>query len=116
MRGRTFTPVDLHEKLPEFALLDMQSTAQKPKSKFPGQVFTAMVTPFKRSGSLDEEGVERVVDHLFENGSDGIVVCGTTGESPTLTHEEKEQLFRIVKEAVGDRGTVIAGSGNYSTA
>jgi 4-hydroxy-tetrahydrodipicolinate synthase len=74
-----------------------------------------MVTPFREELSLDETKTAQLVRFLFENGSEGVVVCGTTGESPTLTHAEKERLFRIVKEAAGD-GTVIAGSGNYCTA
>lgn len=81
-----------------------------------GQVLTAMVTPFGADGSIDESGVERLVNYLLENGSDGIVVCGTTGESPTLTHEEKLRLFKIVKQIVGKRGSVIAGTGGNDTA
>lgn len=81
-----------------------------------GQVLTAMVTPFDANGAVDEPGVIRLVEHLLTHGSDGIVVCGTTGESPTLTHEEKLRLFRIVKENVGRRGTVIAGTGGNDTA
>jgi 4-hydroxy-tetrahydrodipicolinate synthase len=81
-----------------------------------GQVVTAMVTPFDGEGRIDEAGVVRLVNHLLENGSEGIVVCGTTGESPTLTHEEKLRLFRLVRDAVGGRGKVIAGSTNYNTA
>lgn len=81
-----------------------------------GRLLTAMVSPFRADGGLDEGTAAALARYLVEHGSDGIVVCGTTGESPTLTHAEKERLFRIVKEAVGDRGKVIAGSGNYSTA
>jgi len=81
-----------------------------------GQVLTAMVTPFTDSGAVDEAGVVRLVEHLLRNGSDGIVVCGTTGESPTLTHEEKLGLFRLVKRTVGRRGAVIAGTGGNDTA
>jgi 4-hydroxy-tetrahydrodipicolinate synthase len=80
-----------------------------------GQVITAMATPFDSSGAIDEAGVRRLANHLLANGSDGIVVCGTTGESPTLTHEEKLRLFRLVKEEVGSRGSVIAGTGGYDT-
>jgi 4-hydroxy-tetrahydrodipicolinate synthase len=79
-----------------------------------GRLMTAMVTPFREDLSLDEAKAAALARHLLENGSDGIVVCGTTGESPTLTIAEKERLFRIVKEAAGDR-PVIAGTGNYST-
>jgi len=74
-----------------------------------------MVTPFLSNGNLDEEGVLLVVDHLLANGSDGIVVCGTTGESPTLTTDEKIKLFSIVKKHVGDRGAVVAGTGGNDT-
>lgn len=81
-----------------------------------GQVLTAMVTPFDAQGRVSESGVVRVVHHLLENGSDGLVVCGTTGESPTLTHDEKLRLFQLVKETVGGRGKVIAGTGGNDTA
>ena len=80
-----------------------------------GQVITAMATPFDPQGAIEETNVRNLVTHLLGNGSDGIVVCGTTGESPTLTHEEKLRLFRLVKESVGGRGTVIAGTGGYDT-
>ena len=81
-----------------------------------GQVLTAMVTPFGADGLISEGRLERLVEHLLANGSDGIVVCGTTGESPTLNHIEKLQLFRLVKQIVGSRGTVIAGTGGNDTA
>ncbi len=81
-----------------------------------GQVLTAMVTPFDAEGQISEARTERLVEHLLANGSDGIVVCGTTGESPTLSHAEKLRLFRLVKQIVGKRGTVIAGTGGNDTA
>jgi len=81
-----------------------------------GQVLTAMVTPFDAEGQISETRLERLVEHLLANGSDGIVVCGTTGESPTLSHAEKLRLFRLVKQLVGKRGTVIAGTGGNDTA
>ena len=81
-----------------------------------GQVLTAMVTPFDAQGRLDEDSVSRVVQHLLENGSDGVVVAGTTGESPTLSHEEKLRLFALVKRAAEGRGRVIAGTGGNDTA
>src|SRR5687768_9261221 len=81
-----------------------------------GRVITAMVTPFDSAGGIDEGGVRRLVDYLLENGSDGLVVSGTTGESPTLTVPEKLQLFQLVKNAVGGRGIVIAGTGGNDTA
>jgi len=81
-----------------------------------GQVLTAMVTPFGPSGEVDESRVTRLVEHLLTNGSDGIVVCGTTGESPTLSHAEKIRLFELVKERAGSRGRVVAGTGGNDTA
>lgn len=80
-----------------------------------GRLLTAMITPFHPDESLDYEGAARVARHLVETGSDGIVVTGTTGESPTLTTEEKLALYRTVKEAAGGRAAVIAGTGNYCT-
>lgn len=81
-----------------------------------GQVLTAMITPFDSQNRVDEGAVERIVEHLLTHGSDGIVVCGTTGESPTLTHDEKLRLFKQVKSLTGKRGTVIAGTGGNDTA
>ena len=82
----------------------------------PGRLITAMVTPFDEEGKVDYSQAKRLANHLLDSGSDGLVVSGTTGESPTLTNEEKLRLFAEVKEAIGDRGSVIAGTGNYSTA
>ena len=81
-----------------------------------GEVMTAMVTPFKTDFSLDLEASRKLVNHLIDHGTEGLVVCGTTGESPTLSHEEKLRLFETVKEEVGDRATVIAGTGTNNTA
>ena len=81
-----------------------------------GQVLTAMVTPFDAEGNIDDAAVAVVVEHLLANGSDGIVVCGTTGESPTLSHAEKLHLFKLVKDIVAGRGPVIAGTGGNDTA
>ena len=81
-----------------------------------GQVLTAMVTPFAEDGSVNLDGFKHLCVHLVENGSDGVVVAGTTGESPTLTDEERLGLFAAAVEAVGDRASVIAGTGTYSTA
>jgi 4-hydroxy-tetrahydrodipicolinate synthase len=86
-----------------------------PRARF-GEVITAMVTPFSSDGSLDLKGARVLAARLVERGSDGLVVCGTTGESPTLTHPEKLELVGGVLEEVGDRATVIAGTGTYSTA
>ena len=80
-----------------------------------GHVITAMVTPFREDGAVDLERFRELATFLVDNGSDGLVVCGTTGESPTLTDEEKLDLFRAAVEAVGDRVTVIAGTGTYDT-
>lgn len=81
-----------------------------------GRVITAMATPFRPDGSLDLEGAGRLASHLVDHGSEGIVVAGTTGESPTLTHAEKADLFRTVAGAVRGRAAVIAGTGTYNTA
>ncbi len=81
-----------------------------------GEVLTAMVTPFDANLQVDYEAAGNLANYLLDNGSDGIVVCGTTGESPTLTEQEKLKLFRVVVEAVGQRGKVIAGTGSYNTA
>jgi len=85
-----------------------------PISQF-GQVITAMVTPFDPQGEVNYEVVESLADYLVSHGSESIVVCGTTGESPTLTWEEEYQLFQVVKKAVATRGKVIAGTGSNST-
>jgi 4-hydroxy-tetrahydrodipicolinate synthase len=81
-----------------------------------GRVLTAMVTPFGSDGALDLPLAERLADHLVRHGSDGLVVCGTTGESPTLSWEEQHALFSAVKGAVGSRSVVLAGSGSNCTA
>jgi 4-hydroxy-tetrahydrodipicolinate synthase len=81
-----------------------------------GEVLTAMVTPFKGDGSLNVEGARKLASHLVSHGSDGLVVCGTTGESPVLSHDEKLALFEAVVEETGDRAKVIAGTGTYNTA
>lgn len=75
-----------------------------------------MVTPFASDGALDLAVAERLADHLVSHGSDGLVVCGTTGESPTLSWEEQHALFSVVKQAVGARAVVLAGSGSNCTA
>jgi 4-hydroxy-tetrahydrodipicolinate synthase len=81
-----------------------------------GEVLTAMVTPFREDGSLDLERFRELCLHLVGNGSDGLVVTGTTGESPTLSDEERFQLWEAAVDAVGGRATVVAGTGTYSTA
>lgn len=81
-----------------------------------GHVVTAMVTPFAANGEVDYAKAAALAKRLIDQGNDGLVIAGTTGESPTLSDEEKIRLFRAVKEAVGDRGKVIAGTGTYDTA
>jgi 4-hydroxy-tetrahydrodipicolinate synthase len=81
-----------------------------------GRVLVAMVTPFRPDGSLDLDGAQRLAAHLVDNGCDGLVVSGTTGESPTTTDHEKQQLVRAVVDAVGDRAHVVAGAGTNDTA
>ncbi|MBI2866519.1 MAG: 4-hydroxy-tetrahydrodipicolinate synthase, partial [Chloroflexi bacterium] len=80
-----------------------------------GRLLTAMVTPFDEAGQVDYAQACRLALALLESGSDGLVVAGTTGEGPTLTHEEKLRLFKEVRSAVGERGAVVAGTGTYST-
>jgi 4-hydroxy-tetrahydrodipicolinate synthase len=80
-----------------------------------GEVLTAMVTPFKADGSLDVEKFRELAVFLVDHGSDGVVVSGTTGESPTLSDDEKLELFAAAVDAVGDRATVVAGTGTYDT-
>jgi 4-hydroxy-tetrahydrodipicolinate synthase len=81
-----------------------------------GEVLTAIVTPFRADGSVDFERFRALALHLVEHGSDGLVVAGTTGESPTLADDERLELFAAAVDAVGDRATVVAGTGTYSTA
>ena len=81
-----------------------------------GEVITAIVTPFDRDGRVDYEAFSRLALHLLDHGSDGFVVAGTTGEAPTLSDDERLELFRVAVDTVGDRGTVVAGTGTYSTA
>jgi len=81
-----------------------------------GRLITAMVTPFDEKGEVDYEQAKKLALACLDSGSDGILVVGTTGESPTLVREEEYRLFREVKAAVGERGSVIAGTGSNSTA
>lgn len=80
-----------------------------------GRLLTAMVTPFDGRGEVDYGQAKLLASTLLDSGSDGLVVSGTTGESPTLSREEKLRLFTEVKKAVGSKGNVIAGTGNYNT-
>jgi 4-hydroxy-tetrahydrodipicolinate synthase len=81
-----------------------------------GEVLTAIVTPFHPDGSVNLERFRELAAHLVANGSDGLVVAGTTGESPTLSDDEKLALFAAARDAVGDRATIVAGTGTYDTA
>lgn len=80
-----------------------------------GKVITAMVTPFDHHGEIDFEATRKLVGYLIANGTDGLVVAGTTGESPTLTKEEKIKLFQFIVEVVGGKIPVIAGTGSNNT-
>ena len=95
------------------------STALTPGAPSPapfGRVITAMITPFSADGSVDLPMAAKLASHLVDHGSDGLVICGTTGESPTLSWDEQHQLFSAVKAAVGDRAKVLAGTGSNCTA
>ena len=81
-----------------------------------GRLITAMVTPFDDQGRVDYDQAKRLAKALLDSGSDGLVITGTTGEGPTLSSEEKIRLYGEVKDAIGDRGAVIAGSTNNNTA
>jgi 4-hydroxy-tetrahydrodipicolinate synthase len=80
-----------------------------------GEILTAIVTPFKADGSVDIERFRALASHLVENGSDGLVVTGTTGEAPTLSDDERYALYEAALDEVGDRASVVAGTGTYST-
>ena len=75
-----------------------------------GRIITAMVTPFTADGNVDFDQAIRLSRHLLETGTDTILLAGTTGESPTLTHDEEFELFRVVKEAFGNNVMVMAGT------
>lgn len=81
-----------------------------------GEVITAMVTPMDKNGAIDYDKVEVLAKHLIENGSDALLVAGTTGESPTLTNEEEIELVSTVKRAVENKAKIILGAGSNSTA
>jgi 4-hydroxy-tetrahydrodipicolinate synthase len=80
-----------------------------------GEILTAICTPFKPDGSVDIRAFRSLAAHLVANGSDGLVVTGTTGESPTLTDAERFELYEAALDEVGDRATVVAGTGTYAT-
>jgi len=81
-----------------------------------GEVLTAIVTPFAQDGSVDYDRFRALARHLIDNGSDGLVVAATTGESPTLTDDERFELWAAAVDEIGSRATVIASTGTYSTA
>ncbi|MFF7067867.1 4-hydroxy-tetrahydrodipicolinate synthase [Streptomyces pseudovenezuelae] len=80
-----------------------------------GRALCAMITPFDQAGALDLDGAQTLADHLVAQGCDGLVLSGTTGESPTTTDAEKSALVRAVRDAVGARATVVAGVGTFDT-
>ena len=80
-----------------------------------GAILTAMVTPFRQDGSVDLDAFRALARHLVDSGSDGVVVTGTTGEVPTLSDDERFELYNAALEEVGDRATVVAGTGTYDT-
>ena len=81
-----------------------------------GRLLTAMVTPFRADTSIDFDAVARLAVHLVDHGNDGIVVNGTTGEAPTTTDDEKDEIIRVALGAVGNRARIVAGAGNNETA
>jgi 4-hydroxy-tetrahydrodipicolinate synthase len=81
-----------------------------------GEVLTAIVTPFGRDGSVDFQRFRELAEHLLDRGSDGFIVAGTTGEGPTLTDDERLELFRVAVDTLRGRGTVVATTGTYDTA
>ena len=80
-----------------------------------GRLITAMVTPFSKSGEIDWAGVEKIAAHLVSTGHDGIAVNGTTGEAPTTSDDEKDQIIKVVRKVVGDKIKIVAGAGNNET-
>src|SRR5512132_1160067 len=81
-----------------------------------GAVVTAMVTPFRDDHGLDLDAARSLAAHLYERGSESLVIAGSTGESPTLTHREKLELFKAVIEVARGKGKAICGTGTYNTA
>ncbi|MCD7779108.1 MAG: 4-hydroxy-tetrahydrodipicolinate synthase [Candidatus Gastranaerophilales bacterium] len=80
-----------------------------------GEIITAMITPFNEDLSIDYNSLEKLINHLIKSGTEGILTAGTTGETPTLSHEEEEDLFAFVKEKVNGRAKIIMGAGSNST-
>ena len=81
-----------------------------------GRLITAMITPFDEQGEVDYDEAKRLAVALVDSGSDGLVVTGTTGETPALTTDEKLRLYEATKSAVGDRAAILAGTTTYATA
>lgn len=102
--------------MPPGSVSAMPTSAPSPEAAATfGRVLTAMATPFTADGSLDLDAAARLATHLVDHGNDGLVVSGTTGESPTTSDGEKDRLLRAVLEAVGDRARVVAGTGTNDT-
>jgi 4-hydroxy-tetrahydrodipicolinate synthase len=80
-----------------------------------GSILTAMITPFDARGDVDEEAAVRLMHHLIEHGSDGLVICGTTGEGSTLSDEEHLRMIELAVQEIGGRATVVAGAGSNDT-
>ena len=80
-----------------------------------GKLLTAMVTPFKKDGKVDYELAVKLANFIIENGSDGLVLCGTTGESPTLTWDEQNELFAVIKNSLQSKAKILVGTGSNST-
>ncbi len=114
--GPRNAPARLLNGLPEPGSLNTVSTVGFDVPARLGTLLTAMVTPFGADGSLDTAAAAQLANHLVDAGCDGLVVSGTTGESPTTADDEKLELLRVVLEAVGDRARIVAGAGTYDTA
>jgi 4-hydroxy-tetrahydrodipicolinate synthase len=114
--GRNARSMRVLNTLPAPGNLNIVSTVGFDAPARLGTVLTAMVTPFRADGSLDTAAAAQLANHLVDEGCDGLVVSGTTGESPTTGDDEKRELLRAVLEAVGDRARIIAGAGSYDTA
>jgi len=80
-----------------------------------GRLTTAMITPFKKNGEIDWEGVEKLAAHLVSTGHDGLVLNGTTGEAPTTSDDEKDEIIKVVRKVVGSKIKIVAGAGNNET-
>ncbi len=78
-------------------------------------VYTALITPFTKGGNVDEDALQKIIEYQIANGISGLVPCGTTGESPTLSHEEHDRVIRLTVQAAGGRVPVIAGTGSNAT-